>query len=280
MNIAERKADWSDTILLILSHSKTEKYLYEIHENLNIFWPEKPQSVTVTDGDLHGEGIFNIKDRTFTELLHAALQRVQADFTNKSYIFLLLEDLCPFGDVDNKALLSIKEEMQNRGISYASFPWHYAELNRLLDQNQEKWIVKDNLELALLAPGGNFHIGVIASIWDMNHLIWVVENKISKGILDPWGFERAVDGNTQPHYMVRGLWPVVADGFLHRGKINRVLFTYQDWPPSPLLSRLRKEVCGIDSAKFVRLYLKIRDILALPQRALRAGWRRIGRRFV
>ncbi len=199
-----------------------------------------------TNGELSGPNVLTFKDTTFVELLDRSLRELRAQRPEAKYVFVMLEDLCPLDSVDETALAEIYGTVKQRSIKFVSLPWSYAHLLRFVDEANSFDCIETNRRFYLLAPDSDFHTAIITSIWDVDHLQWILQEKLSLGLHDPWAFERPLMKNPEEHYMVRGVWPIVADGFLHRGNLNANIFRHSKWPESKLLSQLRVEFCGRD----------------------------------
>lgn len=255
---------WTDdTLLLFLFHTKTEQYLSSSRQNLDLFWPGRPKTLFVTDGEARGEDVVCFKEGSFVELLNATVQHVIEHQSWAKHVFVLLDDLCPLAPVDEAALADIQHQFRQHGGHALSHVW---------SSNAGPWykgqwdhtdrVQVGNLSMREVPKDCVFYNCLVACVWDVDHLADVIEQKLNAGIKDPWGFEQPLSDDAPKHFLVPDIWPTRPDGILRRGQLNDKLMFHR-FPPSPLLSQIRKEYCGSDSRIACRLTYEMRK---LPER--------------
>lgn len=239
----------NDTVLLVLAYSKTEKYFPVIRQNLDQFWPGRPRTLYVTDGDATGDDVIRAKDVSFLELLSEALSAVRDRYPSAENVFLLLEDLCPLGPVDEAKLACAQDLLRSQGKKFLCHVWERKTDGTTYYQYLDGPDSLRNDEISLFQISGSFTHpnSLVAVFWEMDHLEDVIAAKLELDCHDPWAFEVALEDQNEDHFMFSGVWPVYKDGFLIRGKLNLRAISRRECPDSPLLSQLRIEYCGVDS---------------------------------
>lgn len=247
-----------DCVLLLMTYSKMEHLVSEALLNLELFWPGRPETFVVTDGELRGDNIIHSSQPTFVELLAFAVQRIKLERPQASNVFVLLEDLTPLGPVDEALLLSAQELRITGGFKYVGHRW---EADASKPWKRGEWSVenapaKDDVEFVPIPKDWNFYNNLCPSVWDINYLSDLLQNKIAIGALDPWAFESPVAECQADHFLIEAIWPTVKDGAYRKGNLNVKAVLNPDFPSSPLMDKLRKEYCGSKFRTVARLKRK------------------------
>jgi hypothetical protein len=255
----------NDTILLVMAYSKTEQYLPAIRQNLDLFWPGRPRTLYVTDGEVSGSDVVQAKGTSFVELLAAASAAIRERFPDATNAFVLLEDLCPLWPVDEAAMSRAQDLVRRHQKKFICHNWKARITDRT--SRYDHWdgplaLKDDKITLFLMPKDCEFFNCLVASFWNLDHLDHVLAVKCALDLHDPWSFELPLPDNEDDHFMFEGIWPVAIDGFSARGKINSESVARRGFPASPLLSQLRKKYCGVDSYHLA---------------ALKRAWFRLGR---
>ncbi|MCV2875278.1 hypothetical protein OE810_03305 [Rhodobacteraceae bacterium XHP0102] len=245
-----------DVSLLVMTYSKMEKYLPAIRQNLDLFWPNRPDMLIATDGQAEGEDVFVGTSASFLGLLSEALHELRLRFPKVQYVFLLLEDLCPLAPVDDARLSEAFRILKGAGGQYMLNHWP---TKRHRPWDDENWDISQSLSegrtrLMPMSRRYETYNSLVACIWRMDYLEQLIDAKLARGIADPWGFERYLDGVQEQHYLLENAWPTFANGFMIAGSVNARCVTEPALPASPLMSQLRREYCGADS--FLQACLK------------------------
>lgn len=244
-----------DTVLLVLGFSKTERYFPLIRQNLDQFWPGRPRTLFVTDGDAVGDDVVRGKDCSFLELLSVAVTAAKEKFPSVKNVFLLLEDLCPLGPVDEAKLARAQHLLRGEGKKFLCHIWERKLNGRAFyDYLDGPGSLRDG-EVSLFDMTDTFAHpnSLVASFWEIGHLEDVIAAKRTLELHDPWSFELPLADQTEKHFMFSGAWPVIKDGFFVQGRLNTKAIARREYPDSPLMSQLRKEYCGVDSFHVVAL---------------------------
>ena len=245
-----------DTALLVMTYSKMEKYLPAIRQNLDIFWPNRPAMLIATDGAAAGEDVFVGTSASFLGLLSEALHELRSRFPKVQYVFVLLEDLCPLAPVDDARLTEAFSALKAAGGHYMLNHWPTKRHRPWTDENWDlaASLSEGRTRLMPMSRGYETYNSLVACIWRVTYLEQLIGAKLARGIGDPWGFERYLDGAQEQHYVLENAWPTFANGFMIAGRVNARCVTEPAFPASPLMSQLRREYCGADS--FARACLK------------------------
>ncbi len=254
-----RQEGWQDdTILLVLTYSKLEHYLPEIRANLEQFWPNRPTTIFVTDGAAEGEDVLRFEGVSFVELLSNAVTAVQERHPEAGYVFVLLEDLCPLGPVDEAKLALAQRVIRESKNKFLAHIWVR---HPLAPWKTGEWDLSETLEhegvtLIPMDRSSEEYNCLVACFWDIDHLQDVISEKLDQGATDPWSFELPLTSKQPSHYLLEGAWPTSVHGFYEKGELNVESLTSKDFPNSPLMSKLRKDYCGYDSYALASLKSK------------------------
>ncbi|MFW2545499.1 hypothetical protein ACN2XU_22955 [Primorskyibacter sp. 2E107] len=258
-----------DTALLVLTYSKNEHFIPAARQNIDMFWPNRPELFVVTDGDLTGRDVIRGKNLSFVALLAHALDTVQTRKPQARFVYLLLEDLVPLGHVDERYMRAVEETMRERGEKYFVTLCQGSGKQRKSPRATEVFGADaDRLGLHQMDPDATAYNCLVTCWWDIDHLREVVDHKLAKGQDSPWDFEQPDPMMRTPHYMAEDCWPTFRSGFLKLGTFSKHLDRPHAFPESPLLrmvldeyrkagtpvARFRKQLTRWD--RHVRLALK------------------------
>lgn len=219
-----------------------ESYLPEVLENLDEFWPDRPETFVVNDGSYSGPNVLRFEGVDFASLLKSALQELRKKSPNTKYIFLMLEDLCPLWGVDQSLLQQLITFARKMDAKYIGFSWR----NRNnVPWHDGRWDVSNALysgdtQIVQIPKYYRCYNALNASVWEYSHLEAVVETKNERQATTPWEFERPLGPDQPQHYLVDNAWPTVRHGFFHKGQHNHMV-AKRPMPDSPLRARLLKE---------------------------------------
>lgn len=263
------KVRWQDdTILLVMTYSKLHRYIPAIRENLDLFWPDRPQTVYASDAPLEGDDVILQQGESFLDVLEGSIDRIEAEYPSAKHVFVLLEDVCPLGPVDEDKLARAQTMLRDGAYKHVNHLWADKRKFRFkyLSIDDPVRLADDDIEIRSIPRWQTFHNSIPASFWELGHLRDIVNQKRALGHLDPWSFELPVQPVTEDHFIWAGIWPTVPDGFLTAGGINVKAITRGGFAPSPLRTQLRREYCGYDSRVMsvlkrtqLRLQNKIKD---------------------
>lgn len=254
-----------------MTYSKMERYIPAIRQNLDIFWPDRPPMLVVSDGALRGDDVHIGTSTAFLRLLSEGLTALRARQPEAKFVFVLLEDLCPLAPVDDDRLISAFDVLKAAGGDYLLNHWPTKKHRPWVDEN---WDLSASLSqgrtrLMPMSHAYETYNSLVACIWNIDYLTGLIAAKIAKGTGDPWGFERYAQGHQKQHYVLENAWPTFANGFMIAGRVNERCVTEMSFPPSPLMSQLRRDYCGADS--FLRACVK-----RFADRIMRSWHKRVG----
>ena len=241
-----------DTVLLVSTYSKNEHYIPAVLHTVDRMWPGHPECFVATDGDLDAPNTLRFPGRSFVEILGDAARRIKQDRPDTRFVFLMLEDLCPLGPVNTPMIEAAVTKARTQGLKYVLFPWH-GDFTWTYDRTAGPTFFGPDMELVPMRRDWEAPNSLVAALWDIDHLIWMAEQKLEAGIHDPWRFEFELPGNPHVHYIQVNGWPTVCDGFMVRGKLNDLAPADPDFPPTAIMSQLRKQYCGVDNQIIARL---------------------------
>ncbi len=226
-----------------------EGYIPNVLRNLDLFWPGRPRTIVVTDGDWDDSEVIRRPGLSFVELLEAAVAEVRHRVPSARHVFLMLEDLCPLAPVDEVVVAQAQDLLRSHDKKFMAMIWPCPKGGPLrYGEWEENGVLKEGpVRLVKFPQHCEFKNSLVSATWEIQHLEDVIADKRAKGISNPWEFETPAEGDDEDHYMFEGIWPTWKDGFSARGKINGRLVTRQHLPNSPLLSQLRRQYCGFDS---------------------------------
>lgn len=234
---------WQEaSLLLVLTYSRMEQYLPEVLQNLDQFWPNRPDTFVVTDGSFDGANVIRAEHSDFAVLLQAAVREVRRRAPEKQMVFLLLEDLCPLWPVDELLLDRLQAVVRESGGKALCLHWW----NRpRVPWKDGRWPHASELsvagvQLVRMAKYYRCYNALTPGLWDLDHLEDVIDRKVGAGKLSPWLFERPLGKEEPDHYVVDGVWPTLRHGFRHKGEANPMILK-RDLPASALLTRLQCE---------------------------------------
>lgn len=244
------KERWQDdTILLVMTYSKLHRYIPAIRENLDLFWPGRPQTVYASDAPLEGDDVIVQSEGTFLDVLEASIEQIRARFAWAKHVFILLEDICPLGPVEEDRLARAQALLRAKSGKHMNHRWATKcglHLKYLCVDNPIKMVAEDVVVMSI-PHWQHYHNQIPASFWELDHLQDIVAQKRELGYLDPWSFELPAHPVKEDHFVFDGIWPTVPDGFLTKGGINGTALYGKNYPPSPLKTQLRREFCGYDN---------------------------------
>ena len=246
----------NDVALLVMTYRKMEKYLPAIRQNLDLFWPNRPQMLIATDGQARGDDVFVGTSASFLGLLSEAIHELCLRFPRAQYVFVLLEDLCPLEPVDDTRLTEAFRVLKAAGGHYLLNHWPTKRHRPWVDENWDLGasLSQGRTRLMPMSRSYETYNSLVACIWHVDYLSQLITAKLARGIGDPWGFERYLEGAEEQHYVLENAWPTFANGFMIAGRVNERCVTEPAFPASPLMSQLRREYCGADS--FLRAFVK------------------------
>jgi hypothetical protein len=242
---------WGEEVaLLVLTYSKLEYLLPEVRGNLDLFWASRPKTFYVTDGSAIGEDVFVERSVNFVELLGAAIKKLRNRCPQVTHVVLLLEDLCPLSKVDDELLQDAFSTLCSRQKKFMTVQWPVHEG---YVWKRDSWatsvgaITSGRVNLTRIPFGWDAFNSLVVCFWDLEYLEGIIYRKIGLGLGDPWSFEHPLPDQFEEHYLLQDAWPTYNNGFMWNGEFNSKCVTRRYFPPSPLLSALRREYCGYDS---------------------------------
>ncbi|SLN57721.1 hypothetical protein [Ruegeria meonggei] len=241
---------FKDTVLLVVTEAETEAYIPEIRENLDLLWPGHPDCVVATDGALKDDATLTFQNVTFLQKLDKAVRRIQKDRPETRHIFLMRDVFCPLGPVDTRMLETAMGEVQAQDLEFVLFQWP-GNFESYLDSDVAPPVVADGVDLQAMQQNRDGINSLAPAIWDINHLLSVIDAKMGAWIHDADRFPNPVPV-AAVHYMQQDGWPTLYGGFLIDGVANPKAITRSYFPASPLASKLRVEYCGQDDLNKAR----------------------------
>lgn len=244
------QARWQDdTILLVMTYSKLHRYIPAIRENLDLFWPDRPQTVYASDAPLEGDDVILQEGDSFLDVLEGSIDQIDALYPAAKYVFVLLEDICPLGPVDEAKLARAQTMLREKSCKHLNHHWRNkkAFCFKYFCIDDPVHLLDGDIDIRSMPRWQTFHNAIPASFWEIDHLRDIVDQKRALGHVDPWSFELPVQPVCEDHFIWDAIWPTVPDGFLTQGAINSKAITRNGFPPSPLRTQLRREYCGYDS---------------------------------
>jgi hypothetical protein len=225
----------SEPILVIPTCRKYDPFAAELARVLPAFWPDHPQHWIITDGDesARREVVSMAGDRSWVDLLRDGLKEIENRRGSlPDYLYLVLEDLMPLGQVPVAELQSCVETARRHSLDeilFATYPW-----KRLSDSDGNFLSFKshrftappqtfDDTTLFPIHPSLRWTCQVQPAIWRTSHLLNLCEQAIHEGIGDPWGFEMMRPPAGSPafrHYIADFRWPSVWNGLFVEGHVN------------------------------------------------------------
>lgn len=274
---ARQKAWVQDTALLVLTHRGMEHYLPDVMANLDMFWPERPRTFVVTDGDYAADNVIRGKASEFVPLLAEAVDALPDRAPAVRRVILMLEDLCPLAPVPEQELCAAQQYMADHGLSYVAY--HWATNNRQPWKTGE-WptVIIDtcsDISLAQIRPDWAFMNSLIVASWDLAYLRRILAAKMTDGVTDAWAFEHPVLEEQCRHYMCELPWPTMLHGLYEKKHLNNRIGKMawrMTWPASPLWDRLKREYHPSANRILMMLkYKRNRLILKYKRNRLRKG---------
>jgi hypothetical protein len=249
----------STVVLVVTSHTRTEKYIPLVRDCLATFWPEHPRCYFLTDGTTQAaEDVWNVPDLAWVELLQAGLARIRQERPRTKYVLHMLEDHCPLRRCDAQRLarifaIAVCEDFAAVSFPTYAWPWHETDTREHADGLVRTWRRKETRELdgELLAavPQDFFrYFQVQPTLWRLDYLQAACAYAQAEAVGDVWAFEGMRWPKAEPHFVSCYAWPTVHHGFLAQGRLNPAAIAYLDRKRAVGPHRmLVREAIGIDS---------------------------------
>lgn len=246
-------------ILLVTSHSRTDKYIPLVRNLLAAFWAEHPRCCFLTDGTSQAAAdVLSFPGLAWIELLQAGLAAIKRERPTTTFVFHMLEDHCPLRHCDAKRLDRIfaiagREDFAAVLFPTYAWPWHETDATKYADGLVRTWRRKEiqeiDGEVFAVVPADFFrYFQVQPTLWRLDYLEQACAYAIAQGIKDAWAFEAMRWTEAGAHYVSRYDWPTVHHGFLIQGRLNPAAVVYLDRKRAGGPHRvLVREAIGIES---------------------------------
>lgn len=255
--------------IIVPTYHKMEALLLPSIDLLEFTWPSHGKIFILSD-DLKVNNFIDDRYKTYRfpsqyswiTILYEGIKAFKKDNPNTNCVYLILDDLLPLLEVEEKRLKKIEQAFIANNWNYLYFP-HY-------DHNYCFKISYESENFCCTDKNYQYFSQIGAGLISIDYLITLCELGIKTGIHSPWQFE-FLRPNSQ-HHISEYRWPTVRDGFSKSKFINREaikLLSYNEGKAlrDILVAKYKKEAF---KRAMAYIYQKIKNIKFKTQLLVRS----------